>query len=107
LALADKQAVVLLHYKFKHLYTVGTATNWSKISSGTDHNLAIKPMVVYGFTSNGSGQLGNNSTTRAFAPVQIGTDINWDSIHGGSGYQQQQNRWYFFLLGIQCFQSIW
>jgi hypothetical protein len=37
-----------------------------------------------GLASNGSGQLGNNSTTRAFAPVQIGTDINWDSIHGGS-----------------------
>jgi hypothetical protein len=48
--------VVPLHYKFKHPHKLGMATNWSKISSGTDHNLAIKPMVaVMGLVSNGSG----------------------------------------------------
>ena len=63
---------------------VGSDTNWRKISLGYDHTLAIKTDgTLWAWGENGSGQIGNNSTTDVLSPIQIGTDTNWIDIECG------------------------
>ena len=53
---------------------IGTATNWTSVSDGGSHCVALRAdgtMWAWGFNS--SGQVGNSTTTTQSAPVQIGT----------------------------------
>jgi alpha-tubulin suppressor-like RCC1 family protein len=65
---------------------VGALTNWSKLSGGHDHMLAVKTDgTLWSWGSNAEGQLGLNDTTNRGSPVQIGTDTNWATP--GVGYE--------------------
>jgi alpha-tubulin suppressor-like RCC1 family protein len=64
---------------------VGTDTNWSSVSAGSQNTLAIKTTgSLWAWGSNTSGQLGLGDTTARSSPVQVGTDTNWSSVSAGS-----------------------
>jgi len=58
---------------------VGTDTTWSRVQSVTYHYMmATKTdgtLWMWGF--NGTGQLGQNTTTQANSPRQVGTETTW------------------------------
>jgi alpha-tubulin suppressor-like RCC1 family protein len=63
---------------------VGTASNWSVISAGLAHSLALRTDgTLWGWGANGNGQVGNDSTANVGAPVQIGAAITWVSVSAG------------------------
>ena len=60
---------------------------WQSIASGLTHTVALKAdgtLWAWGF--NGSGQLGDGTTTNRNAPVQIGTDTNWKFVTAGGNH---------------------
>lgn len=67
---------------------VGTTADWSKLATDNFRTWAIKTNgSLWGFGSNYSGNLGNNTSTPAggpsqgySSPIQIGTDTNWYQI---------------------------
>ncbi|MCL2441771.1 MAG: hypothetical protein FWD14_08515 [Treponema sp.] len=64
---------------------VGTDTNWTSVSAGGRHTLAIKTdgtLWAWGF--NESGQLGDGTTISRLTPVRIGTDNTWVSVSAGN-----------------------
>ena len=63
---------------------VGTDTNWSSVSTGGAHTMAIRTtgsLWAWGFNSR--GQLGLGDFTARSSPVQVGTDTNWASASVG------------------------
>jgi alpha-tubulin suppressor-like RCC1 family protein len=63
---------------------VGTAANWSMITSGLAHSLALRTDgTLYGWGANSNGQVGNGSTVNVGAPTQIGAAITWLTIEAG------------------------
>ncbi|HEY9162740.1 MAG TPA: PKD domain-containing protein [Desulfomonilia bacterium] len=59
---------------------------YSKISGGMNFTMAIKSNgTLWGWGTNGSGQLGDGTTVSKAFPTQIGTDTDWVSI--ACGYQ--------------------
>jgi alpha-tubulin suppressor-like RCC1 family protein len=64
---------------------VGTDTNWSSVSAGGIHTLAIKSGQLWAWGYNTNGQLGLGDATNRSSPVQVGTDTNWSSVSAGSG----------------------
>ena len=63
---------------------VGTDTDWSSVSVGQLHTLAIRTAgSLWAWGYNGSGQLGLSDITNRSSPVQIGTDTNWSSVSAG------------------------
>ncbi|MCI5157456.1 MAG: hypothetical protein D3906_03280 [Candidatus Electrothrix sp. AUS1_2] len=54
-----------------------------QITSGFKHNLSLKNGELWVWGSNGSGQLGDGSTSNSTSPVQIGSDSNWNAIAAG------------------------
>ena len=64
---------------------VGGFTNWIQISAGRDHNSAIRADgTAWAWGRNGSGQLGDNSTTNRSSPVAVvGGFTNWIQISAG------------------------
>ncbi len=71
---------------------VGALTNWSKVaiassSSGGGHALAIKTDgTLWAWGVNGSGQIGDSTTTSYSSPVQIGTLTTWAGISAGASF---------------------
>ena len=69
---------------------IGTDTDWSSVSAGTNHTCAIKTDgSLYCWGSNYSGQIGIGSVDEVFGlgqdtPVQVGTDSDWRSVSAGS-----------------------
>lgn len=68
---------------------IGTDTDWSFVNmdgNGSTHNaMAIKTDgTLWGWGTNGSGQLGLNDVIARSSPVQIGTDTNWSTISQSS-----------------------
>lgn len=65
---------------------VGNSTNWSKISGGDQHILAIKnDGTLWGWGYNFWGQLGNSSSTNQTTPIMIGSDNDWlQAVAGGN-----------------------
>ena len=65
---------------------VGTASNWSSVATSDDetknfHALAIRTDgTLWGWGLNGSGVLGDGTTTASPQPEQIGSDTNWASV---------------------------
>ena len=79
---------------------VGSLTNWLRISSGGyTHNLAIKTDgTLWAWGGNGSGQLGDGTTTNRSSPVQIGALTTWASVSTGR---------YYFSAAIKTDGTIW
>ena len=74
---------------------VGNDSDWKTIAAGDDHSLALKSDgTLYAWGANHSGQLGNGENGADFndkskdktAPIQIGTDRNWQTISASSYY---------------------
>jgi alpha-tubulin suppressor-like RCC1 family protein len=61
---------------------IGTLTNWSKVSAGVFHNLALKTDgTMWSWGYNIYGQVGDGTSISRSSPVQIGTQTDWASIH--------------------------
>ena len=74
---------------------VGNAGDWKAIAAGGNHSLALKSDgTLYAWGANHSGQLGNGENGANFndkskdktAPIQIGTDRDWQTIIAGRFY---------------------
>ena len=74
---------------------VGNADDWKTIAAGKNHSLAIKSDgTLYAWGANHVGQLGNGENGTNFndkskdktAPIQIGTDRDWQTISAGNDY---------------------
>ena len=60
---------------------VGALSNWSKISCGYTHALAIKTDgTLWAWGTNNYGQLGNNSNQGISSPVQVGSSSDWSKV---------------------------
>lgn len=63
---------------------VGTGTNWSQVSVGRLHVLALKTDgTLWSWGWNGSGELGHNDVNNKDSPVQVGAGTNWSKISAG------------------------
>ena len=63
---------------------IGNASNWKKISAGSEHTVAIKTDgTLWAWGVNWAGQLGDGSTTATAKPIQIGTANDWKDISVG------------------------
>jgi len=65
---------------------VGTATNWTQVSAGSNHSLAIKADgTLWSWGDNWSGTTGLGTTTgNQTTPAQVGTATNWTQVSAGS-----------------------
>ena len=62
---------------------VGADTDWSKVSAGDVHSLAIKTNgTLWSWGDNGNGELGQNSDPLLdrSSPVQVGSGDKWDDV---------------------------
>jgi len=58
---------------------------WSQISAGMDHVIAVKTNGTLWTWGNGDfGKGGQNNTTAYSSPRQVGTDTNWSQASGGT-----------------------
>lgn len=64
---------------------VGTDTDWAQLAVGYHHVLALKEDgTLWAFGSNEHGQVGvPTNGDHQMAPVQVGSDSDWSSIHVG------------------------
>jgi alpha-tubulin suppressor-like RCC1 family protein len=64
---------------------VGSERNWSNISAGNSHCLALKNNnTLWAWGRNSDGQVGVGSNAAMFSsPQQIGSDTNWSAISAG------------------------
>lgn len=63
---------------------VGTGTNWSQVSVGRLHVLALKTDgTLWSWGNNDSGELGHNDVNDKSSPVQVGAGTNWSKISAG------------------------
>ena len=66
---------------------VGALTNWSRVSAGSLHSLAVKTDgTLWAWGRNFSGQLGLGDTASRLSPVQVGLLTNWNQISGGDSH---------------------
>lgn len=66
---------------------IGSATNWSVVSAGVSHSLAVRADgSLWGWGRNNYGQVGDGSTTSRSFPVRIGTANDWISVAAGNGH---------------------
>ena len=67
---------------------VGALSNWIQIAAGNSHWLAIQsPGTLWACGYNGSGQLGNNTSSTsqgASTPIQVGLLNSWSQVAGGN-----------------------
>lgn len=69
-----------------------------QISSGEQHTMAIAGNgTLWGWGSNGVGELGDGSTTNRTVPTQIGTDTNWIKVDCGA----------YHSMGLKSDSSLW
>ena len=63
----------------------GTNTGWKQVACGADHTAAVKTDgTLWCWGSNGSGRLGNNSTTTASSPgTTSGGGVTWNFVACG------------------------
>lgn len=60
---------------------IGTATDWVAVTTGHSHTMAVKADgTLWGWGSNGSGQLGDQTNLEGRAPIRIGADTDWASV---------------------------
>ncbi|CAM4449920.1 T9SS type A sorting domain-containing protein [Flavobacterium terrigena] len=77
---------------------VGTDT-WKMVTAGISLSYGIKTDgTLWAWGKNDLGQLGNGNTVNQFAPIQIGTDNNWNSVSCGG---------YDFAVALKTDGSLW
>ena len=60
---------------------IGNDTNWSAISAGDYHTVAIKTDgTLWAWGYNVNGQVGDGTIINKTIPIQIGTDNNWSQV---------------------------
>lgn len=65
---------------------VGTDSDWTEVSAGDYHNLALKSNgTIYAWGKNRHGQIGNNTfgSTDVTTPTRVGSSSNWVKINAG------------------------
>ena len=71
---------------------IGTAADWVAFAAGGSHSLALKAdHTLWGWGSNGSGQLGNGTGIDAVSPVQIVlappfVNTDWTAVAAGQSH---------------------
>jgi alpha-tubulin suppressor-like RCC1 family protein len=64
---------------------IGALTNWSRISAGADHSLALNSDgTMWSWGSGGNGRLGLGNTTNYSSPKQVGALTTWSIISAGN-----------------------
>ena len=64
-----------------------SGTNWSQVSCGYIHNIAIKSDgTLWAWGVNANGQLGDGTTINRSSPVQIGSQANWSQVSCGTSH---------------------
>ena len=72
---------------------VGSGTDWSDISVGELHTLAVKSDgTLWSTGMNNKGQLGHGNTTDLDVFTQVGSDTNWSKCHAGEYYSYAQKK---------------
>jgi alpha-tubulin suppressor-like RCC1 family protein len=76
---------------------VGTLTNWSDVSFGFSHTVAIKTDgTIWAWGLGTQGQLGLSNTTTQSSPVQVGT-LTWTKIRAGATH----------TVGLRSDSTVW
>ncbi len=70
---------------------IGADTSWASVSAGNSpavsYTVAIKTDgTLWAWGNNGSGQLGDGTTTDRHSPTQVGADTNWASVAAGGSH---------------------
>jgi alpha-tubulin suppressor-like RCC1 family protein len=69
---------------------IGVDTNWSKVSVGSRHSLAIKTDgTLWSWGLGISGQLGHGDTTSYLTPIKVGADADWVAAEAGNWVNSQ------------------
>jgi alpha-tubulin suppressor-like RCC1 family protein len=78
---------------------VGGFTDWVQVSAGRDHSIGLRDnRTLWAWGNNGSGRLGDNTTTNRSSPVSVvGGFTNWVQASAG-GYHG---------LGVRSNGSLW
>lgn len=85
---------------------VGTDSDWSSVSVGTGHCLAIKNNgTLWAWGHDGWGKLGNGdiSSDPVLTPQQIGSNTNWRLVSASKGVGSGGN----FSLGLKTNGTLW
>jgi alpha-tubulin suppressor-like RCC1 family protein len=92
---------------------VGALTNWSKIVKSSNGFVATKTSVfamktngtLWGWGSNDSGSVGDNTVINRSSPVQIGTDTNWNTVTtSGQGLDSESRQ---FTIANRTDGTLW
>lgn len=66
---------------------VSGLSNATAIAAGAQHSLAVKSDgTIWAWGGNGSGQLGNGTTTPSSTPIAVGTLSNASAVAAGNGF---------------------
>ncbi len=68
---------------------VGTDMDWQQVATGRTHTCAVRTDgTLWCWGDNGYGQVGQSpdSSTVVTAPTQVGTDMDWQQVAGGTGH---------------------
>jgi hypothetical protein len=72
---------------------LGEDDDWQAVAGNWSHTVALKQDgTLWGWGSNGDGQLGQTEAEYVAAPVQIGSATNWTRIAAGSSCTLAANR---------------
>ena len=68
--------------------TIAAGTNWKQVAGGMAYTAAIKTDgTLWLWGQNGNGQLGDNTLSTKYSPVQtVSGGTNWKQVAGGSYY---------------------
>lgn len=77
---------------------IGTDTDWTSISTGYNHNLALKANgTLWAWGENTLGQIGDGASSNVTTPTQVAIDSKWRTISAGA----------FFSTAIKTDGTLW